>query len=218
MGSITRSFLKEKFMFLTIIKNISLFKKTTQLADPDKDRGLLHSAIEQSLNPHQGSKFLFRYDKRCRMLIISSEYKPSSNYFYQFFEVNKKDITIIENYEDKLFKNIEQDKCYKFYLEANAITRNEKSNATFVKQENLNEWIDKRASDNGFVILRNTPRERYGFPPTKTVYGKKGVPIYTADFKGTLKITDIEKFQKALTNGVGRSKTYGCGLLWINEQ
>lgn len=215
-------------MFLTIIKNISLFRKTTQLADPDKDRGLLHSAIEQSLNPHQGSKFLFRYNPKatlsssqsepCSLLIISSEYRPSINYFDQFFEVNKKDITIIENYEDKLFNNIEQDKCYKFYLEANAITRNEKSNATFVKQENLNEWIDKRASDNGFVILRNTPRERYGFPPTKTVYGKKGVPIYTADFKGTLKITDIEKFKKALTNGVGRSKTYGCGLLWINEQ
>lgn len=39
----------------------------------------------------------------------------------------------------------------------------------------------------------------------------------SVDFTGELQITDIEKFQRILFNGLGRSKAFGCGLLMIKR-
>jgi CRISPR system Cascade subunit CasE len=37
----------------------------------------------------------------------------------------------------------------------------------------------------------------------------------TIDYRGSLTVTDIEKFKYTLENGIGRSKAFGCGLLLI---
>jgi len=39
----------------------------------------------------------------------------------------------------------------------------------------------------------------------------------SVDFVGALKITDVEQFKKALFDGIGRSKAFGCGLLMIKR-
>ena len=39
--------------------------------------------------------------------------------------------------------------------------------------------------------------------------------VKTVDFVGYLEITDLPKFKKALVNGIGREKAYGCGLLTV---
>jgi CRISPR system Cascade subunit CasE len=41
------------------------------------------------------------------------------------------------------------------------------------------------------------------------------VEINTAVFEGRLKVTDSELFNHALTQGIGRAKAYGCGLLTV---
>ena len=197
-------------MFLTQIKNISIRKNQITKADPDKNRGLMHRAITFSLAPNQGSKFLFRYDKEEQLLILVSEYKPSFDYFNQFFEINKDSIKQI-TYEDR-FKNIKENEQYRFYIETNAVTRHDgKNQKPVLEKENLISWMEQRANNNGFTILHTEEIE------TKTVKGKQSIPLYIAEFSGILQITDIEKFKNALINGVGRSKTYGCGLLWIER-
>lgn len=47
--------------------------------------------------------------------------------------------------------------------------------------------------------------------------GKEGHKIHlvTARYAGTLEVVDIVKLRETLTNGVGRAKGYGCGLLTL---
>lgn len=45
--------------------------------------------------------------------------------------------------------------------------------------------------------------------------GRRPVSLRTASYEGTLRVTDIERFRRALTHGVGRARAYGCGLLTI---
>jgi len=44
---------------------------------------------------------------------------------------------------------------------------------------------------------------------------KNKVTLRTATFEGELTVTDVEAFKKALVEGIGREKAYGCGLLTI---
>ncbi len=52
-------------------------------------------------------------------------------------------------------------------------------------------------------------------------FGKKAddtrnkVTLRTATFEGELTVTDVDLFKKALVEGIGREKAYGCGLLTI---
>lgn len=47
--------------------------------------------------------------------------------------------------------------------------------------------------------------------------GKEGRSIHlvTARYAGTLEVVDVDKLRETLTNGVGRAKGYGCGLLTL---
>lgn len=50
--------------------------------------------------------------------------------------------------------------------------------------------------------------------------GKKAstVTIVQAQYEGTLEISDVDALRYSLTNGIGRGKAYGCGLLTLKEQ
>jgi len=39
----------------------------------------------------------------------------------------------------------------------------------------------------------------------------------SVDFLGDLEITDVEKFTKALFQGIGRAKAFGCGLMLVKR-
>lgn len=43
----------------------------------------------------------------------------------------------------------------------------------------------------------------------------KTVTLHTAVFEGILVVTDAGKFRRAITEGIGRAKAYGCGLLTL---
>lgn len=45
--------------------------------------------------------------------------------------------------------------------------------------------------------------------------GRGRVTLRVASFAGTLRVTDIELFRQSLTQGVGRGRAYGCGLLTL---
>ena len=39
--------------------------------------------------------------------------------------------------------------------------------------------------------------------------------ILSVTYEGTLEVTDVERFKKALTEGIGRGKAYGMGMMTI---
>ena len=51
-------------------------------------------------------------------------------------------------------------------------------------------------------------------PFNKTV-GKNQVSMLSVTYEGILKVVDEEKVRKVLTDGIGREKAYGVGLMTL---
>jgi CRISPR system Cascade subunit CasE len=55
-------------------------------------------------------------------------------------------------------------------------------------------------------------RERLSF---RRGHGEARVVLQTASFQGHLVVRDVEPARRALLEGVGRGRAYGCGLLTL---
>ncbi len=85
------------------------------------------------------------------------------------------------------------------------------------------DWLLRRAADLGFSV----PEGMFGVPSLvvknrRTArftrqHGETGrdVTIAMATFEGILDITDPDAMRGSLTQGVGRARAYGCGLLTL---
>lgn len=79
-------------------------------------------------------------------------------------------------------------------------------------------WLSDRAERYGFSIdgagdnlqcqVKNRRKERFR-------HGDGTVTLSTAQFDGTLTVTDADLFRTTLTHGIGRAKGFGCGLLTV---
>lgn len=79
------------------------------------------------------------------------------------------------------------------------------------------EWLTKRASASGFSI--GSPTD-----PTATVVEREVLRFYrdknrvtlgVATFEGLLTVTSADEIRRVLTEGIGRAKGYGCGLMTL---
>ncbi|MBW7877381.1 MAG: type I-E CRISPR-associated protein Cas6/Cse3/CasE [Candidatus Cloacimonetes bacterium] len=75
-------------------------------------------------------------------------------------------------------------------------------------------WLQKRSENAGFEV-----READIFAEGHQVHHFKrlgnGGRIATLDIQGVLTVSDPERFQKILLNGLGPAKSFGCGLMTI---
>ncbi|MGN1410362.1 MAG: type I-E CRISPR-associated protein Cas6/Cse3/CasE [Eubacteriales bacterium] len=74
------------------------------------------------------------------------------------------------------------------------------------------EWLMKKGSDNGFLILNAEETEGevlHSSKKTNEMY------LHTTKFTGLLQITDAEKFKNAWRHGIGPDKAYGLGMLLL---
>ncbi len=79
------------------------------------------------------------------------------------------------------------------------------------------EWLVNKGEQHGFVIP-TTPRSGPDVAPTAipALTGRRSgqtITIEPVRFDGHLIVTDPTAFTEAVTNGIGRAKAYGCGLL-----
>ncbi|WP_291792981.1 type I-E CRISPR-associated protein Cas6/Cse3/CasE [Brevibacterium sp.] len=92
------------------------------------------------------------------------------------------------------------------------------------------EWLSTKAPRHGFELRsaempgaeQPVPdvivdrRENLAFSRQGSGGGeRRRVSLRTARFEGTLRVTDAELFRRTLTQGIGRGRAYGCGLLTL---
>lgn len=89
----------------------------------------------------------------------------------------------------------------------------------------LENWLKKQSErlgfelavdDDGLSKVQNSSYLWHGLPEKAKQKGDKS-GFSAVDFSGELKITDTEKFEQALFQGIGRAKAFGCGLLMIRK-
>jgi len=91
-----------------------------------------------------------------------------------------------------------------------------------VKQQE--QWLIDRAAGAGFRLISRHDSDTNDADPDLAVInrsvcnfrrGDSEITIATATFEGHLEITDAAALRRSLTFGIGRAKSYGCGLLTL---
>lgn len=95
------------------------------------------------------------------------------------------------------------------------INRNRNSKRIpLVKREDLLQWIRRKGEDGGFDVdtenLKTIPHPQEHF----TKPGHRGLHS-SVEFRGTLYVTDSQKFHDTYYKGIGSAKAFGFGLLLL---
>ena len=207
-------------MYLSRIKlNTSLRKTMQALAAPN----LFHGAIESSETDERTRK-LWRIDTLYgdRYLLILSENKTDFSTVAEQFGYSSE-------YEcksyDGLIERITESSTWQFRLKANPVvhlrkypSENARGKVTaHITTDFQEKWLIKKSEKNGFSLSEGnwlvTESKWYIFRKNKEQ--KNFVRILSVTYEGLLTVTNAELFRNALTNGIGREKAYGLGLLTI---
>ncbi|MCR6650721.1 MAG: type I-E CRISPR-associated protein Cas6/Cse3/CasE [Cellvibrionaceae bacterium] len=87
-----------------------------------------------------------------------------------------------------------------------------------IVQDTCTQWLMRRSEACGFRLIESNDEKQLrvdGYLQQRA--DKKGIRFSTVDFSGVLEVTDPGRFQKALCEGIGKAKAFGCGLLLIRR-
>lgn len=91
----------------------------------------------------------------------------------------------------------------------------------FMRESAIN-WLVRKSADMGFQIIENEGNpcvEPYSYRQHKLYKPKlkQVIKFSSIDFRGTLTVVEPERFCNALFNGIGKSKSFGCGLMMVRR-
>lgn len=84
-----------------------------------------------------------------------------------------------------------------------------------VTNEHQMKYLIDRSEKNGFSLQKDDFYIASRGYETFKKSGMKPVRLIKAVYEGTLTITDVELFRKVLTEGIGKKKAYGFGLMTV---
>lgn len=182
-------------------------------------QSIIHGAVESSFSGER-KRSLWRIDKlggKLYLLILSEDKPCLSSISSQFGSSDSDSET--RNYEP-LLSRVKLGGKWRFRLTANP-TKSVSSNGGRGKVHAITivdlqkQWLAEKSGKYGFRL------EADSFDVVENKWCKfrkkdgSMVSLLSVSFEGVLEITDEELFKAALTNGIGRGKAYGMGLLTI---
>lgn len=101
---------------------------------------------------------------------------------------------------------------YKFEITTNPTTQKGNKRTAITNKNEIIEWFKRITTDLGFSIV-NVQVDLV----STSKFKKKNtlIKLVKADLSGVLSVTDHDKFKNTVSKGIGRSRTFGCGLLQI---
>lgn len=204
-------------MYLTRIK-LDLTRQETMkaLASPN----LFHGAIENAEKEGRTRK-LWRVDTlggQQYLLVLSEQQLDFSGVVKQFGNGERAE----SKQYDGFLERITNGSRWQFRLKANPVVCLKKelnkrgkpvAHITPAHQET---WLRNQAAKHGFIPEEGrflvTSSQWYAFKKGTT--GHK-VRMLAVTYEGILTVTDAEQFRNALTQGIGREKAYGLGMLTV---
>jgi CRISPR system Cascade subunit CasE len=169
---------------------------------------------EQRNQPRQDWQVLFRQEPDSEVILIQSELSPDwSKLPAGYLEVGC--TPELKEFVPNLQK-LASGKILQFRLRANPSKRDSQTRKTigFYRRDDQVAWLERQAERNGFTL------QGVDVIPSPNLFGKKKgdsnpIRIVTALYQGVLEVTDSAQFLQALQQGIGRGKSYGCGLLSV---
>ena len=190
----------------------------TALANPQQ----FHGAVEQAFAGERRRR-LWRLDQlgdRLYLLLLSED-TPDLRHMVEQFGTGE--IPETKDYTP-LLERIGPGTIWRFRLTANP-TKSVPDPKDPVKRgkicahvttEYQEKWLLERGEKCGYRLIPD------GFAVTQCQWrrfqkGHKGRPVslLSVTYEGVLEVTEAEKFQRVLTEGMGRGKAYGLGLMTV---
>ena len=183
----------------------------------------LHRTIMQAYPADQERKkaaVLFRVEQHNGLyssnpkVLVQSTAKPD----WRFLEAEKNYLFEPKILVKEYTPNITNNDVFRFTLRANPTRRIKETRKLIgiVKELELIEWIRTKGDQYGFsmdfdsLVIRKIP--------PYTMYKKQEnevikISLLATDFSGYLQVVDREKFLIGVVEGIGRGRSFGCGLL-----
>lgn len=179
----------------------------------------LHRSIMQAFPDEKREKaradwkVLFRLEPDSNILLVQSELKP---------DWNKLPSSYSSQQQCKPFQPVVSqfpiDQLLRFRLKANPSKRDKETRKTvgLYYQPDQEAWFQRQAAQHGFSV------EGLDIIPAANLWGAKEkgqspIKIHTALFQGILKVQDPALLVTAIQQGIGRGRSYGCGLLSLSK-
>lgn len=199
--------------------------------------GAYHNWVEQSfpeeVQNSERLRHLWRIDDLAgkKYLLVLSERRPDLQDLERY---GVKGTAVTKSY-DRFLNDIHTDQIMRFRLVANpthAVTKKGESKHRIfphVTVEQQRQWLVKKANNNGFSVIDEQQTTEAQTALTFDVVGREyqplrkshsgangyGARLSKVTFEGTLRVTDEVQFKNALSNGIGREKAYGMGLMTV---
>jgi CRISPR system Cascade subunit CasE len=166
---------------------------------------------EQRQNARADWNILFRQEPDSDVILVQSEIEGCwgnlpPNYLKQH---SSKSFTP----DAKLF---DAGRVMQFRLKANPTKRNSQTKkliGMFHQADQLT-WLERKANQHGFIL------HGVDVIPTPNAFGIKArgqapIRLVTVLYQGVLQVTDSDLLIAAIQEGIGRGRSYGCGLLSV---
>jgi CRISPR system Cascade subunit CasE len=190
---------------------------------------VLHGLVETSFAGER-SRNLWRLDTlhgKTYLLLLSPQRPDMLNAYSQIGAKDSDQPWQTKDY-DPYIARIQSGEVLRFRLTANpTYSHHEPSEkpgnrprgqvCAHITPEHQKSWLAKRADSLGFAVDVN----RFDVTESRWLSFRKGkdkgrrVEILSVTFEGELTVTDAELFRRTLTNGIGRGKAYGMGLMTV---
>jgi CRISPR system Cascade subunit CasE len=167
---------------------------------------------EQNLNsPREDWHILFRHEPDSDLVLVQSDLEPDWTKLPHGY-LRDQQVKPMQLGVDQLAVG----RRFQFRLRANPSKRDNKTKKTvgFYHHPDQLAWLERQSGRCGFQMLSAD------VIPSPNVFGVKGkgsspIRITTALFQGVLEVTEPEAFLVVIQQGIGRGKSYGCGLISI---
>jgi len=99
-----------------------------------------------------------------------------------------------------------------------AVPEAEKSTNAEILQECALQWLSERSEQNGFAVSQDSVIvEGYQRFEINTKKDSNKIKMGVIDYSGILTVTNFSLFSRTLYQGLGKSKSFGCGLMMIKK-
>ncbi|MDR2295382.1 MAG: type I-E CRISPR-associated protein Cas6/Cse3/CasE [Clostridiales Family XIII bacterium] len=180
---------------------------------------ILHASIKACF-PKSDGRILWRADalEHNLYILVAAPIKPDFTDFIRQYGWPASGQTGESGDYGPLLERVTRGSVWRFRLTANPVHTVKGKIYAHVTASHQRSWLLARAERNGFalrddaldVVRRDTVRFHKGHGPDR-----REVTLARASFEGALTVSDTALFRNALTQGIGRARAYGCGLLTV---
>jgi CRISPR system Cascade subunit CasE len=168
---------------------------------------------EQGDNPRQAWNILYRQEPDSLVVLVQSAIAPDWSRLPLNYLLEKESDWKEVRWDASQFAT---GNLYQFRLKANPSKRDKETGKLLgmFRREDQLAWIERKASQHGFQSLG------VDVIPVPNLFGVKAqgtepIRIHSVIFQGFLQVTDPVQFIRSIEEGIGRGRSYGCGLLSI---